>query len=138
MEDTFRVRVDKIFGSLTPSTATPSPSLSSLWSLTDDEIEKREWNRDKESPEPEPNSFRRQKSIKDSKDDDHRFELEKDIEDLDDNDVGEDDDDQTVAGSSIRSSAKPDDYGDEEWEIKSSIGLDCTLDYEVIFFLLFL
>lgn len=27
---------------------------------------------------------------------------------------------------------KPDDYNDEEWEVRSSIGLDCTLDYEVL------
>ncbi|KAF3435319.1 hypothetical protein FNV43_RR22406 [Rhamnella rubrinervis] len=138
MEDTFRVRVDKIFGSLTSSSsssATPSSSLSSLWSLTDDEIQRREWIREKGSPDPEPNSYqsflayRRAKPVKNSKDeDDYRFELEKDIEDLDDNDV-EDDEDRVGSRLSSRT-AKPDDYGDEEWEIKSSIGLDSTLDYE--------
>lgn len=27
---------------------------------------------------------------------------------------------------------KPDDYNGEEWDIRSSIGLDCTLDFEVL------
>ncbi|KAH7518969.1 hypothetical protein FEM48_Zijuj09G0227900 [Ziziphus jujuba var. spinosa] len=134
MEDTFRVRVDKIFGSLTSSSAIPSRSVSSLWCLTDEEIERREWNRDKESPEPQPDpgtypSFLENCGkgfVRDSKDD-YDVEVEKDLEDLDD-DV-EDDDLQQLGGSSSKS-GKPDDYGEEEWEIKSSIGLDCTLDYE--------
>lgn len=137
MEDTFRVRVDKIFGSLTSSSAIPSRSVSSLWCLTDEEIERREWNRDKESPEPQPDpgtypSFLENCGkgfVRDSKDD-YDVEVEKDLEDLDD-DV-EDDDLQQLGGSSSKS-GKPDDYGEEEWEIKSSIGLDCTLDYEVSF-----
>lgn len=141
MEDTFRVRVDKIFGSLTSSSsssATPSSSLSSPWSLTDDEIQRREWIREKGSPEPEPNSYpsflanRRENSLKNSKDD-YRFELEKDIEDLDDNDIEDDECKVGFGCGSSNRSAKPDDYGDEEWEIKSSIGLDSTLDYEVLF-----
>lgn len=41
MEDNFSVRVDKVFGSLTSS------SQRSLWSLTDEEVEKREWNRER-------------------------------------------------------------------------------------------
>lgn len=136
MEDTFRVRVDKIFGSLTSSSASPSPSLSSLWCLTDEEIERREWNRDKESPEPQPEpnthaSFLEnygEESIRDSKDD-YEFELEKDLGYHDD-DV--EDDDQQLGGS-LSNLRKPDDYGEEEWEIKSSIGLDCCLDNEVSF-----
>ena len=102
MEDSFKVRVDKVFGSLNSSS---SSSLSSLWCLTDDEIERRQWNRDKTIPQPQ---------------------LEKDLQDLDD-----DDDDKDLQGS--ESSKKPDDYNDEEWEIKSSIGRDSTLDYEVFF-----
>jgi hypothetical protein len=65
--------------------------------------------------------------VKNSKDD-YGFELEKDVEDLDDNDV--EDDEQKVGSGPLSRSAKPDDYGDEEWEIKSLIGLDSTLDYE--------
>uniref|UniRef100_A0A2P2JV49 U5 small nuclear ribonucleoprotein TSSC4 n=2 Tax=Rhizophora mucronata TaxID=61149 RepID=A0A2P2JV49_RHIMU len=47
--------------------------------------------------------------------------MEKDLDDLDD-----DEDEQ----SRDDARAKPDDYNDEEWEIKKSIGLDSTLDYE--------
>ncbi|KAK4344770.1 hypothetical protein RND71_034946 [Anisodus tanguticus] len=45
MDDSFRVRVDKVFGSLTVGTSNLS---SPLWCLTDDEIDKREWNREGE------------------------------------------------------------------------------------------
>ncbi|GMP63560.1 hypothetical protein CsSME_00025194 [Camellia sinensis var. sinensis] len=41
MDNTFRARVQKIFGSLSSS----SSSLSPPWSLTDGEVEKREWRR---------------------------------------------------------------------------------------------
>ncbi|XP_059294377.1 uncharacterized protein LOC132047362 [Lycium ferocissimum] len=43
MDDSFSVRVEKVFGSLTATS-----NLSSVWSLTDDEIAKREWDRDAE------------------------------------------------------------------------------------------
>ncbi|XP_060195819.1 uncharacterized protein LOC132625062 [Lycium barbarum] len=46
MDDSFSVRVDKVFGSLTATS-----NLTSLWSLTDDEIAKREWDRDAPSRE---------------------------------------------------------------------------------------
>lgn len=127
MEDSFRVRVDKAFGSLASSSTTATSSLSSLWSLTDDEIQKTEWNRSQDSPEPEPErlpSFldgRARGSGKSSSS--FRVELENDLEDLDD--------DEDVEPMS-RGPSKPDDYNDEEWEIKSAIGRDCTLDYEVI------
>ncbi|KAK0590688.1 hypothetical protein LWI29_030459 [Acer saccharum] len=127
MEDNFRVRVGKIFGSLS-SSASPNPS--SLWSLTDDEIEKNEWNRHKDEAEPETEletlfAKRRQKKAED-----FSAELEKDILDLDD-DIIEDDETQArdSCGSSSQS-VRGDDYNDEEWEIKSNIGADCTLDYE--------
>lgn len=137
MEDSFRLRVDKAFGSLASSSYSPSSSpsstaassLTSLWSLTDDEIQKREWNRSKGSPElePEPEPFpsffddRARRSGKSPSS--FRDELERDLEDLD-----EDEDDEPRS----RGPSKPDDYDDEQWEIKSAIGRDCTLDYEVI------
>ncbi|EEF49336.1 conserved hypothetical protein [Ricinus communis] len=145
MEDSFRVRVDKAFGSLASATSTstaavpPSSNLSALWSLTDDEIERNEWNRDKNSPEPETETdlflFKKGSSShnRGKSDVDLRLELEKDLDDLDYDD-DELDDEQSRDGSSTSSSQlanrKPDDYNDEEWEIKNSIGLDCTLDYE--------
>ncbi|XP_044501133.1 uncharacterized protein LOC123222438 [Mangifera indica] len=124
MDDSFRIRVDKIFGSLSSSS---SPNLNSLWSLTDDEIEKNEWNRAKEEPEPEPKSFFANVREKNKTE---RFGegLEKDLLDLDD---GLDDEAEARDSQGLSSrSGKADDYNDEEWEIKCNIGLDCTLDYE--------
>lgn len=43
----FKARVNKIFGSLSSTSSSSSSSLQSAWSLTDDEIEKREWRRHK-------------------------------------------------------------------------------------------
>lgn len=100
-DDSFRVRVDKIFGSLAPSN-------SNTWSLSDDAVERREWRRDKDT-----SSAR----------------------------------DETPCSSSFdeflcknrRRNFRLDDDGDEpvrdrdEWEIRSSIGLDSTLDNEVFF-----
>ena len=136
MEDSFRVRVDRIFGSLASSSSSslsPCANLSSLWSLTDDEVEKREWNREKDIPETEVTSYssnldglfaKKRSSVGFGK------QLEQDLEDLDDDDLeGE----TRVRGSSSRP-VKPDDYNHEEWEIRSSIGLDCALDNEVIIF----
>lgn len=127
MEDNFKVRVDKVFGSLS-SSSTPNPS--SLWSLTDDEIERNEWNRD--NGEAEPDTFLANR-LKNKSDD---FRAEKDLLDLDD-DKEDDDEDQTQARDSRGSSShslRGDDFNDEEWEIKSNIGADCTLDYEVMHF----
>lgn len=132
MDDSFSVRVDKVFGSLSSSSSTPSPSLSSLWRLTDDEIVKREWNRDKESSDDEPiqnpsdhTGFitNQQHKMLEKKSLDLVKEIDEDLEDLD-TDVDED------TPSSPNQSVKPDDQNDDEWEIRSSIGLDCTLDKE--------
>ena len=59
-------------------------------------------------------------------------ELVKDLDDLDDEDVEEEEEEEEALMSSIKG-GKPEDYNDEEWEIKSAIGRDCTLDYEVTF-----
>jgi|UniRef100_A0A2N9E181 hypothetical protein len=133
MEDSFKVRVDKIFGSLASSSSSASSAIttttpsSSLWSLTDEEIERREWIRDKTIPEPEsesgPESLLKEMGLPEKEEKSLvglRDELEKDLEDLE-----EEDDVDDEPGSN-----KPDDYNDEEWKIKSSIGRDCTLDYE--------
>lgn len=117
MDDSFRVRVDKVFGSLMP---TSSSSLRSLWSLTDEEVEKKEWNRERENPDRDENPcsssfegfFSNQRKIAKKK---HNL--------LDDDDLDEDEPQGT--GSSQ--------FGDKdgvEEEIRSSIGLDCTLDNE--------
>ncbi|KAJ6680333.1 hypothetical protein OIU79_019946 [Salix purpurea] len=110
MEDSFKVRVDKTFGSLSSHssaihTQQPSSSLSSLWCLTDEEIERNQWNRDhKDSPEtknqPQPYF---DPEIRD--DTSCNSETEEDLVDLDDEE-------------------------DKNGNIKKSIGLDSTLDYE--------
>jgi hypothetical protein len=135
MEESFKVRVDKIFGSLasspSSSAATETTPSSSLWSLTDDEIERREWVRDKTIPESELEPVfgnHGKGSAKKMSPVDLKDELEKDLEDLDDDDVEEEDEPRR------RQSNKPDDYDEEQWNIKSGIGQDCTLDYEVWFF----
>ncbi|KAJ7008733.1 hypothetical protein D5086_005639 [Populus alba] len=127
MEDSFSSRVEKAFGSLSSSTiqtqqpSSSSSSISSLWRLTDEEIERNQWLRDRkeDSPEietqPQPYFNPERPHDMDFKSD----EIERDLDDLDD---GEEE--------SRTSKLKPEDYNDEEWDIKKSIGLDCTLDYE--------
>ncbi|XP_043703513.1 uncharacterized protein LOC122653661 [Telopea speciosissima] len=129
MEDSFRVRVDRAFGSLAVSSSSPS-SMCSVWSLTDDEVERKEWNRGTDNLDREEipcsSSFTgffgkdRKTSQKESKN--IRKEFRKDLEDLDDGD----EDEQRGSGQS----ADRDGHYQEEWEIRSSIGLDCTLDNE--------
>jgi len=108
-EDSFRVRVEKAFGSL----PIPSSSINSLWSLTQGQIQTAPSNRTHQ-PQPYPFSS-------------SRVQLE-DIDDLED-------DDQDEEEEAPRGPSKPPDYDDEQWQIRSGIGQDCTLDYEV--FLLF-
>lgn len=96
MDHSFNDRVDKVFGSISSSS---SSSSSTPWSLTDAQVERRAWNRDKG----------------------HKR-----------------DDDQTLVSSSFHNLFKcqrnrfQDDtqnHGDE-WDIRSFIGLDATLDNE--------
>lgn len=102
MEDSFRVRVEKAFGSL------PIPSSASLWSLTEDEINNPPKPKPEHQPKPKPYPSSSSSSL-----DPH---LENDLQQ-----------DQNAGPS------KPPDYNDEQWQIKSGIGLDCTLDFEVPF-----
>ncbi|XP_027188596.1 uncharacterized protein [Cicer arietinum] len=99
MEDSFRVRVEKAFGSL------PIPSSASLWSLTEDEINNPPKPKPEHQPKPKPYPSSSSSSL-----DPH---LENDLQQ-----------DQNAGPS------KPPDYNDEQWQIKSGIGLDCTLDFE--------
>ncbi|KAM0957799.1 hypothetical protein ACFX2C_023171 [Malus domestica] len=136
MEDTFNVRVGKIFGSLPVSSSSSGQQscLSSLWSLTDEEIERREWNRDKGSPEPEPEPLPFYSKSNSRSKNDFSDDLEKDLLDLDDDvedeDEGEEEQEASGSPSQPATEDKPDGYNEEEWEIKSSIGRDCTLDFE--------
>lgn len=117
----FKARVDKIFGSL--PTSSSSSFSQSAWSLTDDEIEKKEWRRHSKDDDDDtivtaPCSgssgfsgvFDRERKAK-------RNDFEDDLEDDD-----EDNDDGGGSGD--------DDGARDEWEIRGSIGLDPTLDNE--------
>ncbi|XP_059669920.1 uncharacterized protein LOC132315603 [Cornus florida] len=130
MEESFRVRVDKVFGSLafskSSSSPAPSSSLTSQWCLTDEEKERREWNRERDSPDldhlqPQPypsnNRQNRPTRIEDLSEADE-------LEDLSDFEESEDDGNQRSSRQLLR---QPDDL---EFDIRSSIGLDPTLDYE--------
>ncbi|KAL2939600.1 Protein TSSC4 [Bienertia sinuspersici] len=93
MEDTFRVRVDKTFNSLSSSSSSSSQTLTSP-SLCLNEL-------------------------------DFRKEVEDDLEELDDND-GE----GTRAENAVNKCREVVCGEEDELDVKKSIGMDCTLDFE--------
>lgn len=117
-EESFRARVQKAFG--------PLSSSQSPWSLTDDEIEKREWNRSgggtrDDDVIPCSSSFDGISfSNKDRKKRNPR-RVRRDLENDGLEDQNDDEDGEEGDGGD----------GGDEWEIRSSIGLDRTLDNEV-------
>jgi hypothetical protein len=113
-EDSFRARVQKAFGSLS-SSQTP-------WSLTDDQIEKREWNRSSSGGSTARNDdVTPCSSSFDGISFHHKDRKKRRVRStLEDDGVEEDLDDGEDGGGD----------GGDEWEIRSSIGLDCTLDNE--------
>ncbi|QHO48363.1 uncharacterized protein LOC110274665 [Arachis duranensis] len=119
MEDSFKVRVDKAFGSLPLSSTSPS-SFSSLWSLADDEINSTPSNQSEPKPDPKPSAT--SSSFSSS----FWVQLENDLDNLNDKDDNNEDGDVGFC----RTQLKLDDYDDEQWQIRSGIGLDCTLDHE--------
>ncbi|XP_021285821.1 uncharacterized protein LOC110417678 [Herrania umbratica] len=127
MDDSFNTRVEKIFGSLQSSQSSPlQQQRPPLWSLTDDEVKRREWRRDSAAEREEglcSSSFleflkeeRRYRSGRLP-----RKELEDDLDNVDDD---EDDGDSSLLRS------RRIDGGGDEWEIRSFIGMDSTLDNE--------
>ncbi|KAK2634792.1 hypothetical protein Ddye_029584 [Dipteronia dyeriana] len=118
MDDSFRVRVEKIFGSLSPAPApAPAPSAASPWSLSDDAVEKREWRREDKD---DTSSSRDETPCSSSFD--GFFSKKKDRRQRSARrDLGGDDDYEDDGSRDMDS---------EEWEIRSSIGLDNTLDNE--------
>ncbi|KAI3497588.1 hypothetical protein L1887_32993 [Cichorium endivia] len=111
MDRSFNDRVDKVFGSISSSAS------STPWTLTDAQVERRVWNRDKADNRDDDDETLVSSSF------DNLFNgrrnRRKNLEDLsdDDGDVGGDDDVQTENDG-------------DEWDIRSSIGLDSTLDNE--------
>ncbi|KAK9090005.1 LOW QUALITY PROTEIN: hypothetical protein Sjap_023182 [Stephania japonica] len=118
MDESFKALVDKIFGSLSN---TPQSSLRTLWFLTNEEVGKREWNRESNVLDRDKNpcssSFddflvKEAYSVKKSRG--FRGGFEEDLEDLSDGD----DDDEGDGGEEER----------DGWDVRASIGLDPTLD----------
>ncbi|CAI9785528.1 unnamed protein product [Fraxinus pennsylvanica] len=129
MEDSFKVRIDKVFGSLGNSASSLSVS-PSLWCLTDDEIKKQEWNRNKEE-EVEAEEDEYEESGPSGSDyqpekpeTDVGAHLESDLQVLSDCEEECEIDGETKHRSSNT-------VDDEVRDVQSLIGLDCTLDYEV-------
>lgn len=107
-DDSFRLRVEKVFGSLASSSS--SSLQPPLWSVTDDEVERKEWRRSLETAG-------RDETPCSTMSFDEYLEEE-------------------YPGLSRRSNFGNDDELDgqddlNQWSIRSSIGLDPTLDYEV-------
>ncbi|MBA0711744.1 hypothetical protein Golax_010893 [Gossypium laxum] len=127
MDDTFKLRVEKIFGSLQSSQSSSQQQRPPLWSLSDDEVERREWRRESAADREDTlcsSSF--DEFLKEERK--YRSGRRKETEDDLDND-DDDDDDDNDGGSSQSHSRKIDEYGDE-WEIRSCLGMDSTLDNE--------
>lgn len=119
-DESFKARLEKVFGSLaSPRSSSVPSSSSSLWSISDGEVERREWRRceDTSGRDETPCSSSFDEFLKKDR---RRRGFEEDLEE-DPDEIGERDEDG--AG--------------DEWGIRSSIGLDRTLDYEVIVFSVF-
>ena len=136
MDDNFKNRVQKIFGSLQSSQSTSPQQLQRppLWSLTDDEVEKREWRRESAADREETlcsSSF--DEFLKEER----KYRSGRLLRKESDDDLDNDDDDD---GDSSQSHGGRTDGDGDDWEIRSCIGMDSTLDYEVSYnfsFLLF-
>ncbi|XP_039034968.1 uncharacterized protein LOC120171325 [Hibiscus syriacus] len=130
MGDNFKLRVQKIFGTLQSSQSSSQPQQQQqqrppLWSLSDDEVERREWRRESNADREDTlcsSSF--DEFLKEERK--YRSGRRKELEDDLDND---NDDNEDYRGSSRSLSRKNDDYGDE-LEIRSYIGMDFTLENE--------
>ncbi|WCJ26733.1 hypothetical protein M5689_008527 [Euphorbia peplus] len=118
MDDSFKLRVANIFGSLTSS---PSQQRSSLWSLTDGEVQRREWKRGDAVATSDRDDMPCSSSFDQLKKDRRRRSRRMRQDDVDDDD---DDDDEERRRGGIGGD------GVDDWDIRSSIGLDRTLDNE--------
>ncbi|XP_062110857.1 uncharacterized protein LOC133822506 [Humulus lupulus] len=117
MDESFRARVDKVFGSLASDRSSSSSLQPSPWSITGDEVERKEWRRcaDTSGRDEMPCSSSFDEFLKKDRGTSRR-------RNFDDNREGIDDADENGAEKS--------DVRQEEWNIRSSIGMDRTLDYE--------
>ncbi|PWA98206.1 hypothetical protein CTI12_AA000200 [Artemisia annua] len=136
MEDSFKVRIDKTFGTLSPQ------QQSSLWSLTDEEIQHNKWIPPKPKPQNDDNHLLKnpkkpfspflQSLIDQPSSSSASADLQADIQELgsDEDDDSDSDDGGDKGDKGEMGFVKPDDHNNEEWDIRASVGLDCTLDNE--------
>lgn len=119
-DEEFKLRVEKIFGSLRSSTTSPLDQRPPLWSLTGDEV-KKEWRREDDSTgrDEMPCSSSFGDFLKEERK--YRTEKRKDLEEDDLEDLDDD------VAKQMRGMNGGD---DDDWDIKASIGLDKTLDNE--------
>ncbi|KAK6146571.1 hypothetical protein DH2020_020440 [Rehmannia glutinosa] len=132
MEDSFRVRADKVFGGLGGNTASSVGVSPSLWCLGDEEIERREWNRNKEDVEEGEGGGESGPSVV-------RNQLDSDLQDLSDyqeeeEEEEEEEEDEEIDGGKRKrrrnNTSIAETSVDEYLDVQSNIGRDCTLDYE--------
>ncbi|XVE92687.1 hypothetical protein REPUB_Repub01dG0120900 [Reevesia pubescens] len=133
MDDSFKTRVEKVFGSLQSlQSSSQQQRRPPLWSLSDDEVERREWRRESAA---DPEETFCSSSFDDFLKEERKFrsrrlsrkKLEDDLDDFDYPDADDDDDDE---GDSSQSRSRRIDGDGDEWEIRSCIGMDPTLDNE--------
>ncbi|XP_068666037.1 uncharacterized protein [Aristolochia californica] len=121
MDDNFKLRVGKVFGSLLqPQPISSEFSHPSPWSVSDEEVERRKWRREKDSVDMEDLPCA---SFNGFFSDEKRWEPKNLAEELEEDLDGLDDEGQGSLGD-LR------DAEEEEREIRDSIGLDDTLDNE--------
>ena len=124
MEDSFKARVERLFGSHLFEKVPRSAFPESSWSVVEGEVEKKEWNRKagEEHPNREetPLASSYSECFSKSSRRPRNSERRRFVEDLEDEEDLEEEKDE---GEGIE---------DEERDIRSSIGLDSTLDFEVV------
>nr|GEW94991.1 hypothetical protein [Tanacetum cinerariifolium] len=138
MEDSFKVRIDKTFGTLSTQQQSSLTS-SSLWSLTDEEIQHSKWIPSKPKPPNDDDNHLLKKpkkpfspflqSLIDQPSSSASDDLQADIQELDFDEDDEDDDGDNRKKMEM-GFVKPEDHNNEEWGIRASVGCDCTLDNE--------
>ncbi|KAG9446234.1 hypothetical protein H6P81_012362 [Aristolochia fimbriata] len=122
MDDDFKLRVDKVFGSLLqPQTVSSDFSHHSPWTVSNEEIERRKWRRERGSPDRDDLPCA---SFGGFFSDDNRREPRDLSKDLEEEDLDDLDDEGQASGGDLLDAEK------EETEIRNSIGLDATLDNE--------
>lgn len=131
MDDSFEVRVKRLFGSQLFESVPRSSFPASSWSVADGEVERKEWNRERgtdadRSDDPCSSAFAEGGCY--AKKRSARRGFESDMNDSDDDadaeggrGVEEEDEEENNEGDA------------EESEMRSFVGLDPTLDREVLF-----